>query len=104
MAAKFDRQLGPGFVIRDGRAHVPMPGALPMAIPEKKTDDWIAEKKGVERARLGPQKAWRSCAFSGVFANSRDGRLGGGCQFRWQNAAVQSVKEPSESRTNDRIK
>ena len=45
MAAKCDRPLGPRFDIRDGRAHVPMPGALPMAILEKKIDDWIAAKK-----------------------------------------------------------
>ena len=46
MAAKFDRRLGPRFDIRDFHAQVPMPGALPMAILEKKIDDWIAAKKG----------------------------------------------------------
>ena len=47
MAAKFDRQLGPGFVIREFHAQVPMPDALPMMIPEQKIDDWSAAKKGV---------------------------------------------------------
>ena len=45
MPAKFDRQLGTGFVIREFHAQMPMPGALPMMIPEQKIDDWIAEKK-----------------------------------------------------------
>ena len=47
MPAKFERQLGPKFDIRDFHAQVLMTGALPMMIPEQKIDDWIAAKKGV---------------------------------------------------------
>ena len=45
MAAQCERQLGPRFDIRDFHAQVPMPGALPIMIPEHKIDDWIAAKK-----------------------------------------------------------
>ena len=45
MAAQCERQLGPGFDIRDFHAQVPMPGALPMVTLEKKIDDWIVAKK-----------------------------------------------------------
>ena len=37
--------LGPGFDIREFHNEALMTGALPMAILEKKIDDWIAAKK-----------------------------------------------------------
>ncbi|MEO7564064.1 MAG: DUF885 domain-containing protein, partial [Sphingomicrobium sp.] len=42
---KAETELGPKFDIRDFHAQVLMTGALPMAILEKKIDDWIAAKK-----------------------------------------------------------
>ena len=42
---KAETELGPKFDIRDFHAQVLMTGALPLAILEKKIDNWIAEKK-----------------------------------------------------------
>jgi uncharacterized protein (DUF885 family) len=39
------RELGPRFDIREFHAQVLMTGALPLAVLEKKIDDWIASKK-----------------------------------------------------------
>ena len=42
---KAETELGPKFDIRDFHAQVLMTGALPLAILEKKIDNWIAERK-----------------------------------------------------------
>jgi uncharacterized protein (DUF885 family) len=42
---KAEAELGPKFDIKDFHAQVLMTGALPMAILEKKIDNWIASKK-----------------------------------------------------------
>jgi uncharacterized protein (DUF885 family) len=43
---KAEAELGPKFDIKDFHAQVLMTGALPMAILEKKIDNWIATKRG----------------------------------------------------------
>jgi uncharacterized protein (DUF885 family) len=43
---KAQRELGPRFDPREFHAQVLMTGALPMAVLEKKIDDWIRSKKG----------------------------------------------------------
>ena len=45
LRAKAEKALGPKFEIRDFHAQVLMSGALPLAVLEKKIDDWIAAKK-----------------------------------------------------------
>jgi uncharacterized protein (DUF885 family) len=46
LRARAERALGPRFDIREFHAQVLMTGALPLAVLEKKIDDWIAAKKG----------------------------------------------------------
>ena len=46
LRAKAEAELGPKFDIRQFHEQVLMTGALPMAVLEKKIDDWIAVKKG----------------------------------------------------------
>ncbi|HEX8514299.1 MAG TPA: DUF885 domain-containing protein [Allosphingosinicella sp.] len=46
LRARAEKALGPRFDIRDFHAQVLMTGALPLAVLEKKIDDWIAAKKG----------------------------------------------------------
>jgi uncharacterized protein (DUF885 family) len=46
LRARAQRELGPRFDIREFHAQVLMTGALPLAVLEKKIDDWIAAKKG----------------------------------------------------------
>ena len=60
MPAKFERQLGPGFDIRDFHAQALMTDALPMMIPEQKIDDWIAAKKGAELAYKPDRRSYAS--------------------------------------------
>ena len=43
---KAEAALGPKFDIREFHAQVLMTGALPLAMLEKKIDDWIAARKG----------------------------------------------------------
>jgi uncharacterized protein (DUF885 family) len=45
LRARAEKALGPRFDIRDFHAQVLMTGALPLAVLEKKIDDWIASKK-----------------------------------------------------------
>jgi uncharacterized protein (DUF885 family) len=45
LRARAEKALGPRFDIRDFHAQVLMTGALPLAVLEKKIDDWIAAKK-----------------------------------------------------------
>jgi uncharacterized protein (DUF885 family) len=45
LRTRAERALGPKFDVRDFHAQVLMSGALPMAVLEKKIDDWIAAKK-----------------------------------------------------------
>jgi uncharacterized protein (DUF885 family) len=45
LRARAERALGKRFDIRDFHAQVLMSGALPLAVLEKKIDDWIAAKK-----------------------------------------------------------
>lgn len=45
LRAKAELALGPKFDIREFHAQVLMTGALPMAVLEKKIDDWIAARK-----------------------------------------------------------
>jgi uncharacterized protein (DUF885 family) len=45
LRARAERALGPRFDIREFHAQVLMTGALPLAVLEKKIDDWIAAKK-----------------------------------------------------------
>lgn len=44
LRAKAEKALGPKFDIRDFHTQVLMSGALPMAVLEKKIDDWIAQR------------------------------------------------------------
>ncbi len=46
LRAKAEAALGPKFDIKDFHAQVLMTGALPMAVLEKKVDDWIAAQRG----------------------------------------------------------
>jgi uncharacterized protein (DUF885 family) len=46
LRARAEKALGPRFDIREFHAQVLMTGALPLAVLEKKVDDWIAAKKG----------------------------------------------------------
>jgi uncharacterized protein (DUF885 family) len=46
LKARAQRALGPRFDIREFHAQVLMTGALPLAVLERKIDDWIAAKKG----------------------------------------------------------
>ncbi|HEX6374209.1 MAG TPA: DUF885 domain-containing protein [Allosphingosinicella sp.] len=46
LRARAEKALGPRFDIRDFHAQVLMTGALPLAVLERKIDDWIAAKKG----------------------------------------------------------
>lgn len=46
LKAKAQKALGPKFDPREFHAQVLMTGSLPMAVLEKKIDDWIAAKKG----------------------------------------------------------
>ncbi|HEX8261831.1 MAG TPA: DUF885 domain-containing protein [Allosphingosinicella sp.] len=46
LRARAEKALGPRFDIREFHAQVLMTGALPLAVLEKKIDDWIAAKKG----------------------------------------------------------
>jgi uncharacterized protein (DUF885 family) len=46
LRARAQRELGSRFDIREFHAQVLMTGALPLAVLEKKIDDWIAAKKG----------------------------------------------------------
>jgi uncharacterized protein (DUF885 family) len=46
LKARARKALGPRFDIREFHAQVLMTGALPLAVVEKKIDDWIAAKKG----------------------------------------------------------
>jgi uncharacterized protein (DUF885 family) len=46
LRARAEKALGPRFDIRDFHAQVLMTGALPLAVLEKKIDDWIAAKRG----------------------------------------------------------
>jgi uncharacterized protein (DUF885 family) len=45
LRARAEKALGKKFDIRDFHAQVLMTGALPLAVLEKKIDDWIASKK-----------------------------------------------------------
>ncbi|HEX8225052.1 MAG TPA: DUF885 domain-containing protein [Allosphingosinicella sp.] len=45
LRARAEKALGPRFDIREFHAQVLMTGALPLAVLEKKIDDWIAAKK-----------------------------------------------------------
>jgi uncharacterized protein (DUF885 family) len=45
LRARAEKALGPRFDLRDFHAQVLMTGALPLAVLEKKIDDWIAAKK-----------------------------------------------------------
>jgi uncharacterized protein (DUF885 family) len=45
LRARAEKALGPRFDIRDFHAQVLMSGALPLAVLERKIDDWIAAKK-----------------------------------------------------------
>jgi uncharacterized protein (DUF885 family) len=45
LRARAERELGPRFDIREYHEQVLMSGALPLAVLEKKIDDWIAAKK-----------------------------------------------------------
>jgi uncharacterized protein (DUF885 family) len=46
LRARAEKTLGPRFDIREFHAQVLMTGALPLAVLEKKIDDWIAAKQG----------------------------------------------------------
>jgi uncharacterized protein (DUF885 family) len=46
LRARAEKALGPSFDIREFHAQVLMTGALPLAVLEKKIDDWILAKKG----------------------------------------------------------
>ena len=46
LRARAEQALGDRFDLRDFHAQVLMTGALPLAVLEKKIDDWIAAKKG----------------------------------------------------------
>jgi uncharacterized protein (DUF885 family) len=46
LRARAEKALGPRFDIREFHAQVLMTGALPLAVLEKKIDDWIAAKTG----------------------------------------------------------
>jgi uncharacterized protein (DUF885 family) len=46
LRARAEKALGPRFDVREFHAQVLMTGALPLAVLEKKIDDWIAAKKG----------------------------------------------------------
>jgi uncharacterized protein (DUF885 family) len=46
LRSRAEKALGPRFDIREFHAQVLMTGALPLAVLEKKIDDWIAAKKG----------------------------------------------------------
>ncbi|OYU16548.1 MAG: DUF885 domain-containing protein [Alphaproteobacteria bacterium PA4] len=46
LRAKAEKALGPKFDIKGFHAQVLMTGALPMAVLEKKIDDWIAAQRG----------------------------------------------------------
>lgn len=46
LRARAEKALGPRFDIREFHAQVLMTGALPLAVLEKKIDDWIGAKKG----------------------------------------------------------
>jgi uncharacterized protein (DUF885 family) len=46
LRAKAEKALGPRFDIKAFHAQVLMTGALPMAVLEKKIDDWIASQRG----------------------------------------------------------
>jgi len=46
LRARAEKALGPRFDIREFHAQVLMTGALPLAVLERKIDDWIASKKG----------------------------------------------------------
>ena len=46
LRARAEKALGPRFDIREFHAQVLMTGALPLAVLERKIDDWIAAKKG----------------------------------------------------------
>ncbi|HEX8064004.1 MAG TPA: DUF885 domain-containing protein, partial [Allosphingosinicella sp.] len=46
LKARAQKALGPRFDIREFHAQVLMTGALPLAVLERKIDDWIAAKKG----------------------------------------------------------
>jgi uncharacterized protein (DUF885 family) len=46
LRARAQKALGPRFDIREFHAQVLMTGALPLAVLEKKIDDWIAAKRG----------------------------------------------------------
>ena len=46
LRARAEKALGPRFDIREFHAQVLMTGALPLAVLEKKIDDWIAARKG----------------------------------------------------------
>jgi uncharacterized protein (DUF885 family) len=45
LRTRAEQALGPKFDIRDFHAQVLMSGALPMAVLERKVNDWIAAKK-----------------------------------------------------------
>ncbi len=45
LRARAERELGPRFDIREYHEQVLMSGALPLAVLERKIDDWIASKK-----------------------------------------------------------
>jgi uncharacterized protein (DUF885 family) len=45
LRARAEKELGPRFDVRDFHAQVLMSGALPLAILERKIDDWIAARK-----------------------------------------------------------
>jgi uncharacterized protein (DUF885 family) len=46
LRARAEKALGPRFDLREFHAQVLMTGALPLAVLEKKIDDWIVAKKG----------------------------------------------------------
>ena len=46
LRARAEKALGPRFDIREFHAQVLMTGALPLAVLERKIDDWIAAKRG----------------------------------------------------------
>ncbi|HEX8126778.1 MAG TPA: DUF885 domain-containing protein [Allosphingosinicella sp.] len=46
LRARSEKALGPRFDIREFHAQVLMTGALPLAVLERKIDDWIAAKRG----------------------------------------------------------
>jgi uncharacterized protein (DUF885 family) len=50
LRARAERALGDRFDLRDFHAQVLMTGSLPLAVLERKIDDWIAERQRAPQA------------------------------------------------------